>query len=100
MNYTEEQIFEKAKQILKDLHGEFFKEEEIKKGIWFRDKHEVSRPRGAIMPTWTITIEDALFDTLDFLVISDETGEPLYLHTKHLVLEIEKNEDGIYVTIS
>jgi hypothetical protein len=96
MNYTEEQILEKAKTILQDLQGKFFKEENIDK-IWFEEKDEVARPRGKIMPAWTVSINEPIFDSTNFLTISDETGEPLYIQSSHKVVEIEKDTDGNYL---
>lgn len=97
MNYTEEKILLKAKKVLQDLQGEFYKEENIE-GTWFEEKDEVARPLGAIMPAWTVSIHEPIFDTSTFLILSDETGEPLYIQGSWTsISEIEKNSDGNYI---
>lgn len=96
MNYTEQQILEKSKKILKDLHGQYYKEENIDK-IWFEEKDEVARPNDKIMPTWTVSVNEPIFDTSEFLIISDETGEPLYYQNANMVIhEIKKDDNGNY----
>ncbi|MDE5438005.1 hypothetical protein KRE40_07775 [Elizabethkingia meningoseptica] len=96
MNYTEEQIFIRAKKVLKDLQQQYFKEENIEKA-WFNDKNEVARPRGTIMPTWTIAVNEPIFETSEFLIFSDDTGEPLYYQNANMIIhEIQKDDNGNY----
>jgi hypothetical protein len=94
MKYTETQILEKTKKILKDLKQEFYREDNLRKVV-FAKKDELARPRGKIIDTWTAVI-DAPFDTSEFLIISDETGEPLYIQGKHSIYEISKDDKGNY----
>ncbi|WP_277013422.1 hypothetical protein [Flavobacterium lindanitolerans] len=97
MKNTEKQILEIAKKVLQDLNGEYYDEKNLVK-ITFNKNDTVARPFGAIIDTWTVSI-DALFNNRDFLTISDETGEPLYYQNFNtLIAEIEKNSDGKYVT--
>lgn len=97
MKYNENQILEIAKKILQDLNGEYYNEKDLVK-ITFKKNDMVARPSGAILDTWTVSI-DALFNNRDFLTISDETGEPLYYQNFNTTIaEIEKNSDGKYVT--
>lgn len=96
--HTEEQILEKVKLILKDLKGEYYKDSCINK-ISFNKEKEVSRPERKVIAAWTVSVK-AIFDNLDFLTISDETGEPLYYQnftTK--ILEIAKDENGKYYRV-
>ncbi len=96
MNYTKEQIIVKARKVLQNLQGKYFKEEHIE-NTWFNEKDEVARPRGSVIPTWTISINEPIFDTSEFLVISDETGEPLYYQNANMIIhEIKKDNDGNY----
>lgn len=96
MIHTEQEMMAKAKKVLQDLQKEFYKEENIEK-IWFEEKDEVARPRGRVMPAWTVSIDEPIFDTSIFLTISDETGEPLYIQSCHKVVEIEKDKEGNYI---
>lgn len=66
--------------------------------IWFQEKYKPIRgeSKGEERPVWKVAIEDEIFNTTDFLTISDETGDPLYFQTKHGVYEIFKHEDGTY----
>lgn len=96
MNYTEQQILEKSKKILKDLHGQYYKEENIE-NAWFNEKDEVARPQGAIVPAWTISVNEPIFDASEFLIISDESGEPLYYQNANMIIhEIKKDNNGNY----
>jgi hypothetical protein len=97
MKNKKEQILEKAKKILQDLNGNYYKEEDIVK-ITYHENNHVASPKGEIIDTWVVSI-DALFDNRDFLTISDETGEPLYyqnFNTK--IAKIIKNSQGKYIT--
>ena len=98
MNYTEQQMLDKAKVIIKDLQGELYKEENIRK-VRYDAKRVMSRGKHKDKehPSWVVVIDDPVFDTTDFLTISDETGEPLYIQSKHAVYEIAKDSEGKYV---
>jgi hypothetical protein len=95
MKYTEEQMLEKAKQVLKDLQKTSYREENIL-GVSFRKNKEVARPREKKINSWTAALHEPVFDRALFLVISDETGEPLYFQSPHRVSEILKDEKGNY----
>lgn len=96
MKHTEQQILEKSKKILKDLHGQYYKGENIE-NAWFNEKDEVARPLGKIMPAWTVSVNEPIFDTSEFLIISDETGEPLYYQNANMIIhEIQKDNQGNY----
>jgi hypothetical protein len=96
MKHTEEGILKKTKKILQDLKGEFYREENIKKVVFSPDR-EIARGEneGKEMPCW-VAVLDAPFDSSEFLTISDETGEPLYIQGKHSVYEIKKDKSGKY----
>lgn len=96
MKYTENEMLEKAKKILNDLNPQYFKDEYLKKVVFAKDD-DVARPIGKVIPTWTAVIEEPITDSYEFLVISDDTGEPLYIQSKHLVVEIKKDENDVYV---
>jgi hypothetical protein len=96
MKYKEEEILAKAKKILFDLNGEFYNEKDIE-GLRFIKNDIVTRPKKNVLDTWTIFINEPLFGGSSvFLIISDETGEPLYIQGKHSIHEIKKNEQGKY----
>lgn len=97
MKHTEEQMMSKVKQVLSDLQGSFFKEENLKKIVFEPNRvPRIADNEGKITPCWIAVIDDPIFDTSVFLTISDETGEPLYIQNKHSVEEIAKNSDGKY----
>lgn len=102
MNYTKEQILELALKTLKDINFECDRNIDIK-NISFNESEKP--PQGEFgdkeIPTWTATVEHGklLFgeSRSGFLIISDETGEPLYFQTSMVTLmEIEKDENGNY----
>lgn len=95
MNYTKEKILLKAKKVLKDLNPAYFNEGNIS-NVVYNEKDEVARPAGKIINTWVVIINEPVFDSLDFLVFSDITGEPLYIQSKHSIHEIKKNNNGNY----
>ncbi|MDQ1856699.1 hypothetical protein [Chryseobacterium sp. WLY505] len=76
MKYTEKQILEKTKIILKDFKGKYYTDSCINK-ISFRKEKEVSKSERKVIGEWTVSVK-TIFDNLDFLTVSDETGEPLY----------------------
>jgi hypothetical protein len=97
MKFTKKQILEIAKKILKDFRKERYKEEMIE-DVFFDEKDELIRGenRGIEHPCWTVSIQ-APFDNVDFLTISDETGEPLYYQNFNMIVyEIEKDKEGNY----
>jgi len=48
------------------------------------------------MPVWRVSVK-AVFDNVDFLIISDETGEPLYYQNFNTyIFDIEKDEKGCF----
>ncbi|MBJ98081.1 MAG: hypothetical protein CMC87_08910 [Flavobacteriaceae bacterium] len=79
-----------------DLNSELL-EKNIEK-VWFEKEDKLIRgdKKGELVPNWIVAIDFPLFETTDFLTISDQTGEPLYFQTKHRVYEIFKNEEGKY----
>lgn len=86
MNYTEDQITEKAIKVLSDLNPNYFRAESLD-GINYSVDRNI----------WIICIYDSIFDASDFLTISDETGEPLYYQNFNMIkAEIIKGPDGIY----
>lgn len=97
MKYTEEQIISKAKKILKDLDGKYYFEGCINKATFnFEDEIFSGRNKGEILDTWSVSIR-SLAENLDFLVISDETGEPLYYQNFNTyVFDIERDERGYF----
>lgn len=96
MKNSKDQILAKAKKVLQDIKGEYYKEEDIVK-ITYRANDNVARPKGKVMDTWVISI-DSIFDNRDFLTVSDETGEPLYYQNFNTVIaEITKDSNGKYV---
>lgn len=60
------------------------------------DKFIRGESKGEEFSSWTVAFNDSTFDTTDFFIISDETGEPLYAQSKHGVTEIIKDEAGKY----
>jgi hypothetical protein len=97
MKHTKEQILETAKKVLQGYRKSRYKESDIEK-IVFYEKDELMRTknRGKFHPTWTAVIK-APFDNTDFLIISDETGEPLYYQNFNMIVyEIGKDDKGNY----
>ena len=96
MKHTEKQILEITKKTLKGIFKDLYKESDIEK-IVFEKNEELIRGElaGKNHPCWVAIIK-SLFDSVDFLVISDDTGEPLYIQGKYTTLEIEKDQEGNY----
>ena len=97
MKHTEEEIINKAKQIMKDLDEEFYLED-CTDGLIFEKDNEIlaGKMEGKTIPCWTVFIK-AIFDNSDHLFISDETGEPvLYNNFNMILFDIEKDEKGKY----
>lgn len=105
MNYTKEQIIEIAKKVMKDLHQEFYSEDcvdhaffnEEKKGEFFEKFiDEKEKKKNGKYSVWTVSIK-AIFHNLDFLLISDVTGEPIYYQNFNTtIFNIEKTPEGKY----
>lgn len=96
MKYTNEEILVKAIKILKSLNPDFFKESDIE-SISFSNKDVEKSISGENIDTWTVIIRESIFDTSEFLVISDETGEPLYYQNFNMIIsEIEKKSEEDY----
>ena len=97
MKHTEEQIKEKAHQIMKDLDGKYYFENCVNKVIF--EKEEVvytGKMKGKRMTSWQVSIK-AISDHLCFLHISDETGEPLYYQNFSMIcFDVEKDKEGKY----
>ena len=95
MIHTKEEIKIILDTLYKDLESSY-NEDDIH--IYYKEEIELARGdiEGGKTNVWKVSIEDRLFETVDFLTISDETGEPLYFQTKHRVFEIEKNENDKY----
>lgn len=100
MIHTEEQIIEKAKQVMTDLLDKYYSDEWID-GVLFDEEDTLfsGENKGDKHPIWTVSI-NSFFDNLDFLYVSDETGEPLYYQNFNtFVFDIEKNPEGKYCKI-
>jgi len=98
MIHTEEQILNKVKSILKDLKGEYYKEDCIRK-VSFNKEEVPIIFEDKVVSGWIISI-NSLFGNIDFLIISDETGEPLYYQNfNYKKIEIAKNEEGKYYRV-
>ncbi len=97
MKHTEEQILEKAKKVLQNIEKQYYKEENIE-GVYFVKDRILARGENKYKehPCWVVSINEPVFDSSQFLTISDETGEPLYIQGKHSVYEIQKDENGNY----
>jgi len=95
MKHIEKQILEKAIKIVKDLTDGVFGEDNII-NVNFHEQNKLLFPNEKIIDVWVISVK-SLFDNTDFLILSDETGEPVYYHNFNLIkTEIIKNTDGIY----
>src|SRR5690606_10574481 len=98
MNLTENDALRIADTVLNDFKNSPF-DGRILKHCRYYENDELARPRGSRANVWVAVIDNPLFDDTQFIVISDETGEPLYIQTKHTVNEIVKNGDGKYTTM-
>jgi hypothetical protein len=96
VKHNADQILQKAKQVIKDLHQEFYDETLISIPC-FISKEEAHHYSMFIEDIWSVSIEDYAFDRPAFLTISDETGEPLYLQSSMVSgAEIILGEDQKY----
>ncbi|HEU4495924.1 MAG TPA: hypothetical protein VFR70_02620 [Flavobacterium sp.] len=99
MKHTEQEIVEKAKQVMKDLRENYYTETCVDDATFDKQKKLFfGKDKGETHPIWTVSI-NSLFDKLDFLHISDETGEPLYYMNFSAVFGIGKNPEGKYYRI-
>lgn len=100
MKHTTEQIKEKAHQVMKDLDGKFYFETCIIDTHFSKDKAiSLSKAKGKTISVWIVGVK-AIFDNEDLLIISDETGEPLYYQNFNtFVFNIEKDDDGKYYKV-
>lgn len=96
MKYIEKEIFEIAKKVITDLNPNALKYEKIEDIIFNNEKKLIAGVKaGELHPCWTVLIL-TIGDNTNFLVISDDTGEPLYYQNFNMdVFEIEK-ADGKY----
>jgi hypothetical protein len=54
---------------------------------------------GREISVWTVAI-NSIFGNHDFLMISDETGEPVYFQNfNSFVFDVEKNDEGNYFMV-
>ena len=89
MKHTENEIRVIALKIWKDIDGQFYRDN-------FHKNDELNFPIKKTIDTWAISI-NSLFDNRDFLIISDDTGEPIYYQNfNYITTEIIKKDDGIY----
>jgi len=97
MKHTQQIITEKTKKILKDLRGEYYSDSSVGDAIFDEEKIIFTgENKGKKHPVWTIDI-NSFFDNVDFLHISDETGEPIYYQNFNtIVFEVKKDSDGKY----
>jgi hypothetical protein len=97
MNYNENSILKKTIELLKEL-GSSEEDYKPQKAV-FEEKEILARGegKGEVHPCWIVMIDDtSFFNTIDFITFSDETGEPLYIQTKHSIFLICKNESAKY----
>ncbi|MFL9839214.1 hypothetical protein ABS768_17035 [Flavobacterium sp. ST-75] len=96
MESAENDIFKKAKQILQDIQGEYFKEKNIDKKIVF-EEYRLLRGGDTVHPTWVVCVNEPVFGVSQFLEISDITNEPLIWRTSMVsAFEIKKDTNGKY----
>lgn len=97
MKHTEEQILAKAKEILKDFRGKYYREECINKLTFKKtDESFKAKEKDIKDSVWSVSI-NSLAENLDFLIISDDTGEPLYYQNFNtFTFDIEKDERGYF----
>lgn len=93
MKHTKEQAIEIVTIFLtqtKRLSKEYYVET-----AFYKENHSPLRGDKKSIPMWTVAVHDAsVFDTTDFYIVSDLTGDLLYAQSKHGVTEIEKGSDG------
>lgn len=95
MKHTEAEILAKGKIVLKDIQGEYYNEKYIE-GVRFNPETPVRIPERVVMPLWTVFVREPLFDSSVFLMISDDTAEPLCIRSKYSTVALTKNAEGVY----
>lgn len=100
MKHTEEEILEKAKKIMHDLRGKFYREESVLDAFFVNERIILSGThKDEKIPLWTVSI-NSLFENIDFLHISDETGKPIfYQNFNTLTFDVGENEEGEYYLV-
>lgn len=93
MKHTKEQVIKIVSEFLtqtKQLNKNY-----SVTGAVFNKDDKPFKGNDTIVPTWTISVHDTtIFDTIDFYLVSDLTGDLLYAQSKHGITEIEKGTDG------
>ena len=97
--YSKEEVIEVSKKVLKDLQKDLFSEDNIVDAI-FKLQDSYPNETDESFSTWTIVVEERVFGNSFFLIISDNTGEPLYTQSKHILSKIRKDSEGVYFKIS
>jgi hypothetical protein len=97
MNYTKEEILGKAIVILKDLKGKYYFEGCVDGATYVEntliDFGEFKNQKKSI---WIFGVK-ALGGNEDLLIISDETGEPIYYQNFNtIVFDIKKDDKGYF----
>ena len=97
MNYTKEEILDKATTILKDLNGKYYFEGCVDDATYIENKLiAFGRFKDEKQSIW-IVMAKAFADNVDLLIISDKTGEPLYYQNFNtFVFDIEKDDKGYF----
>lgn len=98
MILTKEKILEKTHMIMKDLQGKRYKETCVRK-INFHKKNDTLHSQELTSDVWVISL-NSIFDKIDFLTVSDETGEPVFIRRfSYQVQEIKKDSNGKYYLV-
>lgn len=82
---------------MSDLNPEYLKHSNIER-VNFVEKQVMARGKytNKELPCW-IVFFNTVFDNTDYLIILDETGEPLYYQNFNItIVEIEKDTEGKY----
>lgn len=99
MKHTEEQILNKARSILKDLKGKNYKDDCVRQVSFNNEKAPVIFQK-KIISAWIVSV-NSLFGNIDFLIISDDTSEPVYYQNfNYRIMEIAKDENGKYYRVT
>lgn len=96
MNYTKEQILDKSETVLKDLKGKYYIKGCVDGAVFNESDELLGKNTGKIANTWSVAVKSLAYNR-DFLIISDETGEPIYyMNFNTLVSDIDKDEKGYF----
>jgi hypothetical protein len=69
MKHTKEQIVSKAKQIMKDLDGQFYIDDCVEEALFLKDEPiEFGNSEGKLRDQWVVLVK-AIFDNSDHLYI-------------------------------